>query len=199
MSGHGSELGRDAVLQTRAAYSEHAQSYATSTCNFSRYPGLDDEIRDFIAHLNVGPVVDIGSGSGRDSLFIASLGRRVVAIDSSHALLLNLLNSDIRGSLLCGDALSLPIRSNTFAGAIVSGLLLHLPRRLCPQALAEIRRVLSVGGQVLISMKQGAGEGWRTTDEFPLPRWFTYYEPDEFTSLCTHAGLSLRKAWISAR
>jgi tRNA (uracil-5-)-methyltransferase TRM9 len=189
----------DAVRITVGSYSRLAATYATATSDFSSYPGLEAEIREFVSPLGDGIIADIGSGSGRDAIFIASLGYRVLAVDSSHSLLHTLSASEAKVGMLCGDVFALPVRSNAFAGAIVSGVLLHLPRRLCPQALAEIRRVLGAGAQVLISMKHGHGEGWRTTEEFPLPRWFTYYDPTEFTQICRDAGLSIRRSWVSDR
>ena len=188
-----------AVKVTVGSYSRFAADYSVATRDFTRYPGLEAEIHEFVTSLSDGIIADIGSGSGRDATFVASLGYRVVAIDSSYALLHTLTASEVRVGMLCGDALTLPVRGNAFAGAIVSGVLLHLPRRLCPQALAEIRRVLGAGGQVLISMKHGHGEGWRTTDEFPLPRWFTYYDPTEFALMCRDVGLSIRRSWVSDR
>lgn len=188
-----------ALRVTRTSYSDHAETYRMQTRQFSRYRGLDNEIRNFVAHLNPGLIADIGSGSGRDSLFMADLGYRVVALDSCYPLLRMLRSSGVQTGLLCGDVMALPIRDNVFSGAIVSGVLLHLPRRLCLPALSEIRRVLGVGGRVLISMKRGTDEGWRTTDDFPLPRWFTYYDPDEFSKLCINAGLLPREMLISGR
>jgi SAM-dependent methyltransferase len=188
-----------AVQITVGSYSRLAATYVAATRDFSRYPGLEAEIREFVTPLGDGIIADIGSGSGRDATFIATLGHRVVAVDSSYSLLHTLAASEVKVGMLCGDACALPVRSNAFAGAIVSGVLLHLPRRLCPQSLAEIRRVLGVGGQVLISMKHGQGEGWRTTDEFPLPRWFTYYDPTEFMQMCRDVGLSIRQSWVSDR
>jgi tRNA (uracil-5-)-methyltransferase TRM9 len=190
---------KHAAQVTVGSYSRLATTYAAATRDFSRYPGLQAEIHEFVAPLGGGVIADIGSGSGRDATFIASLGYPVVAIDSSYALLHTLTASEVRVGMLCGDVFALPVRGNAFAGAIVSGVLLHLPRRLCPQALTEIRRVLGMGGQVLISMKHGYGEGWRTTDEFPLPRWFTYYDPTEFAQICIDIGLSIRRSWVSDR
>jgi tRNA (uracil-5-)-methyltransferase TRM9 len=190
---------KHAVQVTVGSYSRLAATYAAATRDFSRYPGLKGEIREFVASLDDGIIADIGSGSGRDATFIASLGHRVVAVDSSYSLLHTLTASEVKVCMVCGDVFALPVRSNTFAGAILSGVLLHLPRRLCPQALAEIRRVLSVGGHVLISMKHGHGEGWRTTNEFPLPRWFTYYDPTEFAQICRDVGLSIRRSWVIDR
>jgi ubiquinone/menaquinone biosynthesis C-methylase UbiE len=190
---------KHAVRVTVGSYSRLAAAYAASTRNFSQYPGLEAEIREFVTLMDDGIIADIGSGSGRDATFIASLGYRVIAVDSSYSLLHTLTASKVKVGMLCGDVSALPVRSNAFAGAIVSGVLLHLPRRLCPQALAEITRVLGVGGQVLISMKHGHGEGWRTTDEFRLPRWFTYYDPTEFAQICRDSGLSIRRSWVSDR
>jgi SAM-dependent methyltransferase len=170
-----------AVKVTVGSYSRFAADYSVATRDFTRYPGLEAEIHEFVTSLSDGIIADIGSGSGRDATFVASLGYRVVAIDSSYALLHTLTASEVRVGMLCGDALTLPVRGNAFAGAIVSGVLLHLPRRLCPQALAEIRRVLGAA------------------DEFPLPRWFTYYDPTEFALMCRDVGLSIRRSWVSDR
>jgi tRNA (uracil-5-)-methyltransferase TRM9 len=193
------EIGQGAVPLTLASYSRLADDYITQTRDFSRFPGLDSEIREFVEQLSPGPVADIGSGSGRDSILVASMGRRVVAIDPAYAMLRTLTGSGFKGNLLCGNVLALPVRDQTFSGAIASGILLHLPRGLCPQALAEISRVLQVGGRAIISMKHGTGEGWRTSVDFPLPRWFTYYDPDDFSRLCRETGLIPQRSWISAR
>jgi ubiquinone/menaquinone biosynthesis C-methylase UbiE len=194
-----SEFSQEAVPLTLASYSLLADDYIMQTRDFSRFPGLDSEIREFIEQLPLGPVADIGSGSGRDAIFVASMGRRVVAIDPVYTLLHSLTDSGFEGHLLCGNILALPVRDQTFTGAIASGVLLHLPRRLCSQALTEISRVLQAGGRAIISMKHGTGEGWRTTADFPLPRWFTFYDPDDFSIMCQQAGMIPQSSWISAR
>lgn len=193
------EIDQDAVPLTLAAYSRLADDYITRTRDFSRFPGLDSEIREFVDQLPPGPIADIGSGSGRDAIFVASMGRRVVAIDPAYALLRTLTGSGFEGSLLCGSVLALPVRDQAFSGAIASGVLLHLPRRCCSQALTEISRVLRVGGRAIISMKHGTGEGWRTSADFPLPRWFTFYDPDDFSRMCRQAALIPQISWISGR
>jgi SAM-dependent methyltransferase len=124
---------RHAVRVTIESYSQLATSYVSATRDFTQYPGLDAEIRNFVSRLPTGVVVDVGSGSGRDAAFSAGLGRRVVAIDPSYAMLHTLTASEPRVAMLCGDVFALPVRSHSFAGAIVSGVLLHLPRKLCPE------------------------------------------------------------------
>jgi hypothetical protein len=44
-----------------------AATYAAATRDFSRYPGLEAEIREFVASLGDGIIADIGSGSGRNA------------------------------------------------------------------------------------------------------------------------------------
>lgn len=199
LTNHDGGTADDVLARTRSAYSRLASDYVKSTRSFTRYPGLDHELRDFVESLPPGPLVDVGCGSGRDALYASSLGRRTAAVDSSYGMIHNLVDSEIGGRLVCGDALALPFRDRTFSGAIVSGVLLHLPARLCCVALSELRRVLTVGGQAIISMKRGAGEGWRATAEFPLVRWFAYYEVEEFSEMCKEVDLSPIKTMVSGR
>jgi hypothetical protein len=82
---------------------------------------------------------------------------------------------------------------------IASGVLLHLPKELCIAGLREIERVLIPEGRAAISMKRGQGQGWRSTEEFPLERWFAYYTPQKFAGLCEQAGLSISSVDITDR
>jgi hypothetical protein len=48
-------------------------------------------------------------------------------------------------------------------------------------------------------MKRGTGEGWRQSGDFPQLRWFAYYTPGEFVSLCEGAGLFVSDVKVSHR
>ena len=82
---------------------------------------------------------------------------------------------------------------------VASGVLLHLPPAHLRPALEGIHRVLLAGGQAAISMKHGGPDGWRTSGEFPCPRWFSYYHPDEFADLCREVGLKVLVVELSRR
>src|SRR5699024_2981564 len=73
---------------TLAFYNSHAHSFVEQTINVN----MRLLYRPFIDNLPVGSnsnqnILDLGCGSGRDSMHFASLGFNVTAIDSSAALL----------------------------------------------------------------------------------------------------------------
>jgi hypothetical protein len=73
--------------------------------------------------------------------------------------------------------------------------LIHLPRREIGAALDEFRRVLRVGGRMLLSVHEGEGQVER--DEFldePVPFVATLFELDELVAATTGAGLDVTLA-----
>jgi tRNA (uracil-5-)-methyltransferase TRM9 len=192
-------INRSIISLTAAAYSSLADEFIRATSSYQCYPGLDTELRGFVEKLPDGIVLDIGCGSGRDSRLMKRLGRQTIASDISATMLDKLGQTDLRGSLVCCDVTRTGFADNSFAGVIASGVLLHLPKELCTSALREIERVLLPAGRAAISMKHGQGQGWRSTDGFPLKRWFNYYTPQEFAGLCEIVGLSVSRVDIIDR
>ena len=188
------------VAVTVKAYDSAPEAYCRLTESFTGYPGLEEEIREFLRTVRRGVVIDVGSGSCRDALLVSSTGRDVVALDLSLPLMQ--CARTLLGGLRCGfvsaDVRALPIGDRTVAGIICSGVLLHLPRCQLAVALSEIKRVLVRGGHALISMRAGMGGNWRTTHGLG-PRWFEYYDVSEFCSHCRAARLQVVSILTSAR
>jgi tRNA (uracil-5-)-methyltransferase TRM9 len=204
------ELLSAAALEIRArvrrSYNDSARDYADATFRYEVFPGLRDEIAEFERGLPPGPVLDLGSGSGRDGVLLKSLGRDVVFADSSIALLTNGPRQRGGGKLVCCDACDLPFGRGCFGGVLASGVLLHLPRHACEAALREIHAVLRMGGELLASMKQGTTEGWEKGGGVRGERWFTYHNPSTFAEMCRSAGLRIldvreseRRNWFTVR
>jgi SAM-dependent methyltransferase len=194
------------LRETRATYTAHALTYAAMTRSYQPFPGLQDEIASFVAGVVEGMILDVGTGSGRDAAWAASLGRVVVLADASMGMLRHATTHTAAAAAVCCDVLTLPFRDEVFAGIIASGVLVHLPKSRVRKALREIYRILRGGGRGLISMKRGHGEGWHQTEDFPARRWFAFYQPDELTSACVDAGLTVlsvdlshRRDWFTAR
>jgi tRNA (uracil-5-)-methyltransferase TRM9 len=193
----------EVVRATRLAYSAYAESYALATRDFQRYPGLYDELHAALEILPPGRILDVGCGSGRDAALALDMGRLVIPTDISLAMI-NQLQAPLLRRSVCCDVLRLPFISSCFAGVIASGVLLHLPKVYCAEALSEVARVLLPSGAAIISMKRGTFEGWRKSDDFPSARWFSHFEPSEFARLCEAIGLTVwrldlndRKDWFT--
>ncbi len=100
-------------------------------------------------------ILEVGAGTGRDGIFMASQGASVVSLDYSLPSL-KMVRSQIpeggRVDLCCGDAFSLPFREGTFDLVFHQGLLEHF--RNPEEMLSEHHRVLKRGGHILVDVPQ---------------------------------------------
>ncbi len=101
-------------------------------------------------------VVEVGAGSGRDSLALAAEGAIVTMLDYSQDAL-QLMREQIRQShikvqLICGDAFHLPFKDGSVDVIFHQGLLEHFTN---PEGiLKENHRVLKPGGFALADVPQ---------------------------------------------
>lgn len=192
------------MLVTRATYDRSATEYLAATEDYERFPGLREDVAAFAETALAGlPVLDLGCGGGRDSRFLAGLGRRVVAMDYSLAMLETMADrsrarADHTG-FICGNSVALPFADGRFGGVWASASLLHLPSPDIPVALGEILRTLAPGGIAELSMRAGETEGWRAEGSLPGRRWFTFVQPDDFVSLMRQTGFGDVEARFSGR
>ncbi|MBC6456628.1 class I SAM-dependent methyltransferase [Actinomadura sp. HBU206391] len=188
-----------------------AGEYADATDEYGNFPGLRDEVLTFEKMLPLGlPVLDLGCGGGRDSRLLADLGRQTVAADFGMSMLQcarSRSSSQARDlHFVRLDLLELPFPADRFGGVWASGSLLHLPSAAITRALSEIFRTLAPGGGVAaISMRAGAGEGWRVGGTLAGRRWFTLVDPGDFASQMKRVGFRRvrirdtgRKDWFVA-
>jgi SAM-dependent methyltransferase len=101
-------------------------------------------------------VLEVGAGSGRDSLELAARGARPVTLDYTFEALRIVRKLARRSStpidLVCADCLRMPFRDGAFAVVFHQGLMEHF-RDPAP-LLAENRRVLAAGGHLLVDVPQ---------------------------------------------
>ncbi len=144
-------------------------------------------------------VLEIGAGTGRDSIYLSSLGASSYALDySCQALkLVKTLYPDQGNMFLAvaGDAFELPFPSNSVDLVFHQGFLEHFEQ---PEILLQEQwRVLKPGGYVIVDIPQKYSlyslkkhiAMWRG-------RWFagweTEYSPTELEKLVTDCGFELR-------
>ncbi len=101
-------------------------------------------------------VLEVGAGSGRDSLRLAEMGARVVALDYSPAAVRTVRElakqQGVAVFVVLGDALQMPFRPGAFDLVFHQGLLEHF-RDPLPLLRANMA-VLRPGGYVLVDVPQ---------------------------------------------
>lgn len=101
-------------------------------------------------------VLEVGAGSGRDSLDLAARGARPVTLDyTGEALRLTARLARRAGvpvDLVCADCMRMPFRDEAFDVVFHQGLMEHF--RDPSPLLGENRRVLRRGGHVLVDVPQ---------------------------------------------
>ena len=140
----------------RASERKHWDSFWAASQKVGDVYGTDRRITDTLAK-HVDPtgsaILEVGAGTGRDAVALASLGARVVALDySEESLRLMRATSEGAVDIVCGDALRLPFVSGTFGVVYHQGLLEHF--RNPAEVLDENVRVLRRGGILLVDVPQ---------------------------------------------
>lgn len=162
-------------------------------------------------------VLDMGCGTGRFTIPVAGRARSVCGVDMSPMMLAiagkKLAERGLEADLREGDMADLPFPDASFDVVVTMLALMHIPRQDRQQVFYEVSRVLRPGGRVLIGVKNSAfermfrGDRFAVTDitdvgseeliftqtrsgENLVAPWHSF-SPDELSSLCAVAGLSL--------
>ncbi|CAM4471142.1 Demethylrebeccamycin-D-glucose O-methyltransferase [Mycobacterium basiliense] len=131
--------------------------------------------------LGVGPstmVIDVGCGAGRHAFEAYRRGANVVAFDHDASELRSVetmlhamaeageVPATASAKAVVGDALSLPYADETFDCVIASEILEHVPQD--GAAIAELIRVLKVGGMLAVSVPRWLPERvcWLLSEEY---------------------------------
>lgn len=182
------------AAETVDAYDSAAEWYAARTRKYPPNSTLQAEIRE-LAERTSGTILDAGAGAGRDAQEFARLERDVIALDASKRLL-EQVPRHRRITRRPGDVTKLNGLPSRSVGAVwCSAVLLHLNRREIHRALTEFRRVLTAGGLLQISVKEGQG----ITSE-PMAgrfhRYTFYYRQEELLRLVHEAGFTVERTWF---
>lgn len=139
--------------KTLSYYNQNASTYFERTINIPlglAYPYLTSRVPAG------GSILDLGSGSGRDSRYFIDAGYKVTSVDGSWALAAvakERLNVDVK-VMMFEDLDSVSI----FDGVWASSSLLHLNDSCLARVLSNIERSLKPGGFFYASFKFGDGE-----------------------------------------
>ena len=137
-------------------YHEHSQEFINDTFNCD----MSDQYRFFEQYLNgTGTILDIGFGSGRDSLYFLSKGYEVYAIDPEEEFVKHGRDIGIK------HVYQLKVEDmefvNMFDGIWACASLLHISSDKLTEVLQKCEKSLKKGGIAYISFKYGEFEGIR--------------------------------------
>jgi ubiquinone/menaquinone biosynthesis C-methylase UbiE len=142
-----------------------------------------------------GIVCDVGCGPGQIARYLADRGVRVFGLDLSHGMLLESQRLNPNITLVEGNMLAFPIGSNKLTGITAFYSIIHLDRDLAPDALAEMHRVLSRDGYLLLAFHLGVdvvhvSDLWGYEVDLDA----TFFTTEEVTRSLIHAGFKVEEA-----
>lgn len=141
-------------LMTHHYYSEEAIAYAAETLIID----IASETQAIcLATAPPAKILDLGCGSGRDTLYFRSKGYEVTPVDSSPAMC-QLAAVETQSPVIPKNVLSLGY-DKEFDAIWASACLPHIPKNELNDALTQCMKALKPGGLLYFSLKSGEGEG----------------------------------------
>lgn len=170
---------------------DYYNKYAANV--FEETVGLDmgDAIGRFLALLEEGDaILDMGCGSGRDSLIFYEQGYDVTPLDGSEEMC---RLAQVHTGL---DVLQMTYEEMAFDGAFdgvwACDSLIHIPKDELPGIFKKVARALEEDGVFFLSMRLGDLDGFRGG------RYFNAFSERELCSLLESDGyFRIEKEWVS--
>ncbi|QIG43000.1 DUF480 domain-containing protein [Nocardioides anomalus] len=194
---------RDSVLaaggqqrdeRVRASYDAVAEGYAASLLAelddlpFERW--LLDRVA---AHADGGPVVEVGSGPGHVTAYLADAGADATGLDLSPRMVEEARRRFPEGDYQVGDLRRLmrPTSAPGWSAVLAWYSLIHLAGSELPEALGALTRPLAPGGWLVVALHTGA-EVRHHDDWFgaPVDLDFVLHDPAAVIALLERVGLS---------
>ena len=195
----------DATAITMNTYAQIAALYAETHKSANAPDFWRERLQRFATALRASPahnpslpVLDMGCGPGRDSLFLAQMGFTVLAADLSEAMLDEARKRCAhepgaeRITFRRMDMRSLDLPDASCAGLWVSASFLHIPKRENLAVLKELTRVLAPAGPIMLLVKEcdsGDAERYEKQQQTGTTRFFARYRGSELWALLEQAGL----------
>lgn len=144
----------------RQSTSEHWRRLWTKRDIDDVYPTSEIIIENLLQTVDVKGlrILEVGAGSGRDSIRLARLGAQVFVLDyvkeSLDVIRALATRENVTIHCLHADALAVPIQANCFDVVFHQGLLEHFRTPRDMQLLQENHRILKPGGLALVDVPQ---------------------------------------------
>lgn len=175
----------DVTERTLADYEAKAEAFRRGTIDHD----VSQNIATLLRHIERTPpfrILDFGCGPGRDLKAFRALGHVAVGIDGC-ASFVEMARSESGCEVWQQDFLHLDLPPKSFDGIFANASLQHVPARMLPRVLVELRDALKPRGVLFSSMPRGQGEeGWngnRYSAYHDVDTWWSYLEAAGFEHL----------------
>lgn len=144
----------------------------------------------FIGHLRPGSrILDLGCGSGRDSLAFSAMGFEVTPVDGSEGMCrMAEKNTGLKVRRLLFSELDY---HGCFDGVWACSSLLHVPSKELPEIMTKVSEAMVPGGFFYLTFKKGDFEGERDG------RYYTDMTFDSLNGLVKVCGMETVDIWES--
>ena len=174
---------RDLLEPLRIAYDRGAEARDSGI----KEPWKQTERAAFLERLRsegMTRLLEIGAGTGQDSVFFRDENLGVVATDLSPAMVERCRAKGLDARVM--DFMNLDFPAGSFDAAYAMNCLLHVPNLELPAVLGAIRTVLRPGGLLFVGVYGGESrEGPIETDRHEPKRFFALRTDDELKALFT--------------
>lgn len=142
-------------------YNQNADQFFTTTYDVD----MTSLYKIFLHYLpDNASILDLGCGSGRDSLAFKNFGYQVAATDYSKELVDKA--SRLTGIEVRFESFYELSELNKYDGIWACASLLHCERKRLPEVLEKILKALKVNGICYMSFKYGAGDRYKDGRQF---------------------------------
>ena len=189
----------DKILNTQNSYDQVAAEYAEQFKNEMDDKPFDRECLDRLAREvgTLGPICDLGCGPGQIARYLHRQGVDTLGVDLSPRMIAEARRLNPEIPFHQGNMLSLPDADNSWGGIAAFYCIIHIPRERVVDALREMKRVLKLGGLLLVTFHIGSeiehlDEWW----EKPVNMDFAFYLSEEMEKWLMDAGFELEETLV---
>lgn len=173
--------------KVQTAYDQIVMEFAKQN-HFHMAANLVSLAKKLISHVGPnGRIVEVGCGTGRDMAWFEAHSLSVTGLDLSIGML-TYARDQVHGDLCAMNMCHIGFRDEYFDGTWCCASLLHLPKDHAPNALREIYRIMKPNGMLVLSILEGATEGWEAGSAFGVERYYARYQVTEMKTMLSENG-----------